>query len=103
MLEISGWIEYKRSEPGEYIYKVHDVSDCFYVLIDGEVHLTYPEKEVLEVEEESMKENEANSMRNLKESTFYPTAVPNLVKNMSISPNKPHMEETKAPKRLTRH
>jgi hypothetical protein len=86
LLEISIWIEYKRVETGEYIYRVHDVADCFYVLLQGEVHLTYPEKEVLELDINSLQDNDANSATHLKESTFYPTAVPALVKNHSFNP-----------------
>ena len=35
LVEISRWIEYVKVEEGQYIYKVGDVIDCFYVLLRG--------------------------------------------------------------------
>jgi hypothetical protein len=102
LLEIGSWIEYRQALSGEYIYRVHDVTDNFYILLQGEVHLTFPEKEVLEVEVSSLEQNDANSTKNLKESAFYPTAIPVMIKNHSVSPLHIEEERTK-PKRLTRH
>ncbi len=42
LLEIGSWIEYRQASAGEYIYRVHDVADNFYILLQGEVHLTFP-------------------------------------------------------------
>lgn len=81
---------------------MHELADCFYILLKGEVHLTYPEKEVLEIDITSLEQNDANSTQNLKDSTFYPTAVPPLVRNLSVSPPL-HEELQQKQKRLTRH
>lgn len=99
---MGSWIEYRQAQSGEYFFRVHDVADNFYILLQGEVHLTFPEKEVLEVEVSSLEQNDANSTKNLKESAFYPTAVPILIKNQSVSPFQAEEERSK-PKRLTRH
>ena len=98
---MGSWIEYRQAQPGEHIFRVHDLADNFYILLQGEVHLTFPEKEVLEVDVSSLEQNDANSTKNFKESTFYPTAVP-LLKNQSLSPLQ-NQDERSIPKRLTRH
>lgn len=44
LLDVSSWIECEKIEEGNYIYRIHEVADCLYILQSGEVHLTYPEK-----------------------------------------------------------
>ena len=46
-MEISSWIEFKKYKAGEFIYKINDYAECFYIIVKGEVHLTEPEKELI--------------------------------------------------------